>query len=777
MALVLNRPVEGRWRGKFVWSATRGGPRLEVRRFRTRLELSTPPREFLVHVSADSRYRLWVNGTPVGRGPLKGTLEHYFYETYDLAPYLQAGANVLAAEVQWFGLDAPNSEVHSGYAGFLFQGPEGAGVDTPGAWKIQVDEALSADRTSYIANAQGFLGFCEHLDGAKVPQGWREASFDDSGWEAPVVLLEADWPPNWGEFAPLWNLQPREIPALPEAPKRFVRAFQGTAAAGLPFGPQPHGWTIPAGQRAELTLDAGGLTTGFPELRFSGGRGAKVTIVYAEAVGQWSTQGKRGRWYLKQVRDDLASGEVDGYRDTVLLPGGAFVYEPFHWRTFWFVKLIVEAGPEAVTVADCAYRFTAYPQTLQAAFQASDPDLEKLFALSWRTLELCSHETYEDCPYYEQLHYIYDARLEALQGYALANDRELPRRTIRLFRDSMRSDGLVHCRVPSRRRQIIPFFALHWVMTVEEFWRWWGAEERAFVRGNLLAVDGVLHWFREQLREDDFTGPLPFWNPVNGGGPGLNAAAKLGGSTYMTGLFVWALEAAVRLHEEAGIPDDAARWRKLAARLRLAIRENAWCEREGLFLEAPGAEGPTAASISQHTQVQAILSGAATAEQTARILKRLTSDPALAQTVTSNTFDLCRALEAAGAYGAFHDPVLKPWREMIAKRMSTLWETDSDGRSDCHAWTSWVAYDFLTCVLGIQPARAGFEEIRIRPLTDGLAHAAGQMPTPKGPVHVSWRREGARVRLEAETPAGVPVTVELPGAGSRRFEQGGRIEC
>ncbi len=124
MALILNQALTGRWRAAYAWSTERGGPGLSTRYFRRQFTLDEVPARFIVHVTADSRYRLWVNGVPAGRGPLKGTLEHYFYETYDIASLLHPGDNIIAAEVRWFGENAPTSEVHSSRAGFLFQGAE-----------------------------------------------------------------------------------------------------------------------------------------------------------------------------------------------------------------------------------------------------------------------------------------------------------------------------------------------------------------------------------------------------------------------------------------------------------------------------------------------------------------------------------------------------------------------------------------------------------------------------------------------------------------------------
>jgi len=341
-----------------------------------------------------------------------------------------------------------------------------------------------------------------------------------------------------------------------------------------------------------------------------------------------------------------------------------------------------------------------------------------------------------------------------------------------------RPDGLVHARVPSAHPQVIPYFALLWVLMVEDYWKWVGPRDRAFVRSTLHAVDGVLWYFRERLREDGFVGPLPPWNMVDSAADWLRGeppAAIAGGSTYMTGLYVCALDAAVRLHAEAGEPADAGRWAPLADRLRRAVRESAWSEEEGLFLEGPGRTDDT---LSQHSQVQAILSGAATEEQTKAILRRLTTDEALHRTKLMQSYYLARALEKAGAYESFTTHVLEPWRAMLDLHLST-WAEYLPGRSDCHAWSSWIAADFLTCVLGIKPGRPGFEEILIRPQTAGHEFARGRMPTPAGDVRVEWRKETSSrsVTLRAETPEGTPVVVEPPGGEPTRFESGGTIEC
>jgi hypothetical protein len=113
----------------------------------------------------------------------------------------------------------------------------------------------------------------------------------------------------------------------------------------------------------------------------------------------------------------------------------------------------------------------------------------------------------------------------------------------------------------------------------------------------------------------------------------------------------------------------------------------------------------------------------------------------------------------------------------MAAHVSTWPEYPDPTRSDCHAWSSWIAADFVTTVLGIRPYKPGFEEIMIAPHTEVGAYARGAAPTPRGLVRVAWHREGSgeRVHLEAETPQGVLTRVKLPGRTPRLYRAGGKI--
>src|ERR1017187_6631453 len=115
-----------------------------VYHFRRHIDLSSPPTSFIVHASGDNRYQLYVNGRRVVWGPARGDLSHWRFETVDLAPYLSAGRNALAAVVWNFADQAPEAQI-TFRSGFLLQGDAQAErvANTGPTWKAFRNEAYS----------------------------------------------------------------------------------------------------------------------------------------------------------------------------------------------------------------------------------------------------------------------------------------------------------------------------------------------------------------------------------------------------------------------------------------------------------------------------------------------------------------------------------------------------------------------------------------------------------------------------------------------------------
>lgn len=756
-------------RATFAWFSTKRPVTWQTALFRREFAVPSVPASRRLVVTADNRYILWLNGRRLGRGPLKGTLAHYHAETYELAPLLRPGRNVLAVEVRWWGEHGPVSEVHGPMPGFLAQEIEGCELDTPGEWRVHLDDAVTPNWADPFTYARQFLGPLDRIDARRRPARWRETDFDASGWAQAQAVPELTHSQGWG-LSPTHRLQPRPLPALTEEPRAFVQVWRDRKPETLP-------WSLGANQSGEIWLDAGALTTSYPELAFEGGTGRTVEIVYAEALGQWIDGEGDPQWRKSGRRDDLSHGEPRGYRDVLVLPDGNHLFEPFHWRTFRYIKLVVSAGSTPVTLRSAHHRFTTFPQAFGARFECAEPDTDVLWRTSIRTLQLCAHETYEDCPYFEQLCYLADSRLQALCSQYLANDTRLGRQTLRFFRDSLDASGLTASRVPARRRQTLPAFSLHWILMLGDHWRWQGRSDLAFVRESLPAVDAVLSYFRNRLTPEGFVGRIDEWAWIDwvpewpeGVAPFAAAGAP---STFLTALFAMAVDTSLMLHNEAGLPAEAYRWGRLLEELRAAIHST-WLEPAGYFHEGPGRESDP---FTQHTQTMAILGGAADRTQLARLGARLVDDPQLVQMSLMHRFYLAQALARTGRFERFFPQVLAPWRTMLANGLTTWQETADPSRSDCHAWSSWPAITFMSEILGIRSGTPGWTSIVIEPRFSATSQARGELNTPVGRVRVEWsvnlRRN--RLNLVIHTPAAVRVTLLLPGLAPQRFKDGGHV--
>ena len=159
--------------------------------FRRDFELGAVPSGSLARVTADSRYVLFVNGAEVGRGPARSQPLRQRYDSWDLAPYLHEGRNVIAALVTYYGkatsfwMPAPPGGIIGRDAVFVFEAAlEGEVLVTDEAWRVRRSGAWTL-----AAATSGLDGLpVEVLDARLLPSGWQGEDFDHSDWDAATVL-------------------------------------------------------------------------------------------------------------------------------------------------------------------------------------------------------------------------------------------------------------------------------------------------------------------------------------------------------------------------------------------------------------------------------------------------------------------------------------------------------------------------------------------------------------------------------------------------------------
>lgn len=408
----------------------------------------SPGSTLSIDITANSRYRMWVNGIPVQSGPCKGDLTRHYYDTVDFTSYLCTGKNVVAIQVLYSDGIAPQYSERGGIVsvctpggghrlaveGMVYSndGKDVTDISTGKAdWKVYLDGAFHLSEEEYLLN---FGAAQETIDFHVTPVDWKLVDFEDNEWaHAPKLepVCQSEFEKMVG-FVPRFPIKERPILPLYEKEEGFVSelSFNKMECSGLLERKSIY---LGPGEHREILLDAGEECCGYPRYQFGGGNGAVVRITYAERfVGS-----------EQQIAlDDVEHGTCEGLTDIVTLSGGEIVYEPFWVRTFRFVKLDIQCGEDELEVFAPTYRKTGYPLEIQSYITSSDSWVKEVWDMCIRTLARCMGETYMDCPYYEQMQFLMDTRLQALFYGALGNDRALTEKALldfSLFYDTGRA--------------------------------------------------------------------------------------------------------------------------------------------------------------------------------------------------------------------------------------------------------------------------------------------------------------------------------------------------
>lgn len=755
-----------RWKAQ--WIALDSDPRrdLGVFAFRCPLELDSVPESFLVRVSADQRYKLFVNGRLVVFGPQRGDVFHWFYETVDLAPHLKKGRNWIAALVWNFGRWAPMAQ-HTARTGFVFESTaHGERLNTPGQWQIA---AMPGWDFKMLYSSPGYfytdVGPGEILDGRAFPDGWETGDERaPTDWKKPFAGSAAEDRGANGGGTP-WMLVPRSLPFMkydlrPVGPA-VRRGFASDSAGfleGLADGTMldangrlgGNRLRLRAGER--LLLDYQELLCAYPRIALTGPEGAEVVITYAEGLwripepGKWWGEGGKGN------RNDVQGKAMHGNQDRIILGKNTTIFEPLWWRTYRYMLIEVASVPDASESApvelvsiDC-YE-TGYPLEVESSFEADDANVKPLWDVSVRTAQRCAGEHYFDCPYYEQLQYAGDTRIQTLIGYYLGRDRQLQRNAVEALEWSLMENRLTQSRYPSRQPQVIPPFSLWWALMVYDQMLYDRIDAATLNPRRLEAVNGVLKAYRA-LVNGEITGP--FWQFADwvpawpAGVPPFGAKSSVHGLTFAL---------ASMAYKFLQSPDLADLSRHTKQQIAGALGEVA-DHYPGKLKHQDGhvlAEQETLEHASEHAEALYRLGQAMSGRE---------PDPWPWDSIEKHEAARCTyyfsyykhlAMFARDDNPFDYLEELKPWREMIENGLSTFAENPEPTRSDCHAWSAHPALGFFQIVAGVTSAAPGWTRATIRPRPGKLRRFKARIAHPDGDLTVQY--EEGKLTIDTPVPA------------------------
>lgn len=736
-------------------------------------------------VTADQRYVLWLDGVEIGRGPERGDLRHWFHDAIPVS--LSVRPHRLVALVWSLPLQpglAPAAQMSTQHGFFLSSAPELAETLSTGLGEWKGAEVPGVACGEEMLGRAAMLAGCRmDFDGSLWPT--RLDHGEGLGWGDVQVGLRPRTSPgndNWGSATERLMAPPmlplRLITPLTAGVVRHVEDVPSQATESLRVAatncladdlPRWQAWIdgarslrLPAGTRQRAIVDLGTYACSYSRLTFRGGDRAAVRVGWAESLFEkFATDGVKGN------RGEIEGKTFVGLWDRMRhCKGGSQVLEPLWWSAGRYLEVCVDAGDSELILESFALRETRYPMEREDSCHVPLADWNALHGIMWRTLQVCAHETYMDCPYYEQMQYAGDTRIQMLVTYVSTRDARLPAKALRLFSSSMGADGLTASSYPSSGRQIIPQFSLFWVAMLRDHLYWRGDE--ALVRSLLPNARRVMDSFLSLVREDGSAPWPPGWNWVDWSeawrskNTGPNDGHPLLDSTGLSGInalqLVYVCGLAADLEDAGGESVFADRYRAVREKLMRAARRLFWDEKRLLFADTPSRN-----SYSEHAQCYAVLTGLLTPHERLGIALSLGVESSLAPATIYFRHYLFEAFAELGCTDRIVEG-LGDWRELLAKGFVTTIERPDPSRSDCHAWGAHPIYHLYASLLGIRPASPGFSSVDVRPQLGGLPSLSAKLPHPKGWIEAKVEAKGSQIQGEIVLPEG------LEG----RFLSGGR---
>ncbi|KAB8301565.1 hypothetical protein EYC80_003409 [Monilinia laxa] len=724
-----------------------------------------PDVETLLRVSADTRYRLFLNGKRISFGPCKSYPTRWYYETVDITPFLQVGRNVLSARVLRFSIinTAGTSMARTPLPGLILWCQIGEQrLHTNSSWKTIKDQetALVSSSKWDLRLGPPFLNLNEEVNVGHELYGWQEIDYDDTFWKnAEIKTMKRMMSP----MLDARKLTPRTIPHLPEISRRFDNVVTCSNNSSL------EDWKmllqndkpveLEAGTNSIVEIESSTLTTGFLEFSFevkgSESDVPKIEILCAES---YENDMDAGQPRTKADRTNFKTGKLYGPTDTYVCNSTQtkWYYEPFWWRTFRYIRISVTCPPStSLTFNSITYRSTNYPLPITTTLN-STPLIDKLYSTSVNTLLNCMHETHEDCPYYEQNQFSMDTRSQLLFSYTISHSDLLARKTIHEFYASRRDDGLLETHFPNPGRSMnIPQFSLYWIFMVHDHLSHFS--DIKFIKKYLGTIDEILDHFNNHMNEIGLVGqfegegtwPFVDWvkdwfTPANGfssmGVP--KAYYEKGAATINSLVYVMALNSAAVLSGAVGRNDTANEYRDRASVLIRAVNAHCFDSNKGLYLDGPSAFE----QASQHVQIFAVLADVIKGDAAKDLMRKTIREREALRLVKASfamSFYMFRAVEKAGIYEEVWEELLEPWKKMLDQNLTTWAESESMVRSDCHGWSASPMYEIVREIVGIKYSpiedREGSLITTIKPRFDLVKRLEGKFVVSDGEsIDVSW---------------------------------------
>ncbi len=765
---------------KWIWSDINDRSKDCYKLFRASFTLDKVPEGTSIEIAVDSTFALYVNGKRIPCGQFSDYPEARTYSTIDISEYLSTGKNTVAVSVHYLGdkfhvyipgVPALRAAVFAGEKLLAF---------TSKTWKCAPDPALLSGSERKLTFQAGYI--FEY--NAQYENCWQIPDFDDSNWSfaeeyvdfpatlepRPVPQLAELLPPETRlSFSGLlfrrreyecpaescYNDYMRSLPLLESLELDFLNddqlrwrrqlEFKNDSGEFIKFRP------IPSDSCANgffAVFDLGREEVGYIRFRFHATAGTVVDIAHGEHLDNGRVLVKHGKY---------------NFCDRYICKEGLNDYLYPHRRLGCrYIELHITQNSGEFAINYVGLTPLQLPLPPESRFETEDSELARLNRLGRRTMMLCMHEHYEDCPWREQALWNFDTRIQMFLGYHVWGNYDFAAASLRLMQKSY-CDGFLALTEPGRGDgRTIPSFSLAYIVGLRDLLLYGGNLDQ--VVGHLDTVDGILDF---GLAHRDKNGLFfieenkRFWNFYEWIGQlySLNEFPQSLWNLY----FCEAMKAAGFINRVCGRKERADFLEKNAAELGITVEKMFW-EDDHYGALLPGRNMEFRYELVQYLM---IVNNLVPPEKLPILWKTLSVGKLTPATSSSFIFAMEAMMNCSPeARNAFDARMMEEYRPMLEGGATSLWETRAGSRdmggcgSLCHAWSAIATAYCGRYLLGVRPIAPGFCKAAIKVYPGHLTHASGSVPTPHGFIDVRWNLAQGGLELEFSAPKECEVMVE-----------------
>lgn len=599
-----------------------------------------------VRISADTNYALFVNGVLVQSGQYADFPYDKVYDEFDITQYCRKGKNVIAVTVWYYGKGSLC--YYTGNPALRYE-----------VWCCDQLAAYSGEHVKCRQSREYRSGLCKEITDQMGFSFHYDITGDD-GWRL-------------GETAGFENA----VKVMQELPMRKRPVKKLVIGEAVPYR------TLKADQGTYFLLDLGREEVGYLTLRLVSSCKQKLLIAYGEHI------------------HDGCVRRLIGGRDfsvEVTVREGENVYRnPYRRLGLRYLEIFAEAPirPECISVVP-----VSYPLNMVGKMPEDELD-RRIYEVCVRTLELCMHEHYEDCPWREQALYCMDSRNQMLCGYYCFGEYEFARACLKLMSMDRRKDGILSICFPSseyftKNGLAIPSFSLHYFTQMREYYNCSG--DTTLLREAFPKMKEIIQTFINRITDGyvpSFSG-LEYWNYYewsDGLEGKLEHIDPERPEAALNCLLIIALRNMAAMAKAIGEPDQ---YSYRIPELIRGTRKHFLEEQTGLFYNRK-EDG----RVSELVNSLAILAGVCSRDEEQMIAEKLTDPQSELTPVTLSMlcfkYDALLKVDREGYRDYILTQIREKYRRMLDAGATTFWETeDSDefkgAESLCHGWSALPIY-------------------------------------------------------------------------------------